>query len=35
MEKILEDLYNSKVIQDHGMIVGKELAYVLVVEIQT
>ena len=29
MEKILEDLYNSKVIQDHGMIVGKELAYVL------
>ncbi len=29
MQKILEDLYNKKVIFDHGMEVGKELAYVL------
>ncbi len=29
MQKILDDLYNSKKILDHGMIVGKELAYVL------
>ena len=29
MYKILDDLYNSKKIQDHGIIVGKELAYVL------
>ncbi len=29
MKKILEDLYNSKKILDHGMDVGKELAYVL------
>ena len=29
MEKILEDLYNNKKILDHGMEVGKELAYVL------
>ena len=29
MQKILEDLYNSKKILDHGIIVGKELAYVL------
>jgi len=29
MEKILEKLYNNKVILDHGMVVGKELAYVL------
>ena len=29
MQKILEDLYNSKKILDHGMEVGKELAYVL------
>jgi hypothetical protein len=29
MRKILEDLYNSKKILDHGMEVGKELAYVL------
>ena len=29
MKKILEDLYNSKKILDHGMEVGKELAYVL------
>jgi len=27
MKKILEDLYNSKKILDHGMEVGKELAY--------
>ena len=29
MKKILEDLYSSKKILDHGMEVGKELAYVL------
>ena len=29
MKKILEELYNSKKILDHGMDVGKELAYVL------
>tara|TARA_B100000686_G_scaffold318842_1_gene369000 strand:- start:166 stop:912 length:747 start_codon:yes stop_codon:yes gene_type:complete len=29
MQKILDDLYNSKKILDHGMVVGKELAYVL------
>ena len=29
MIKILEKLYNEKVILDHGMEVGKELAYVL------
>ena len=29
MKKILEDLYDSKKILDHGMEVGKELAYVL------
>ena len=29
VEKILEKLYNNKVILDHGMVVGKELAYVL------
>ncbi len=29
MHKILEALYNDKKIQDHGMEVGKELAYVL------
>ena len=29
MVKILEKLYNDKVILDHGMVVGKELAYVL------
>ena len=29
MEKILEDLYNNKKIFEHGMVVGKELAYVL------
>tara|TARA_Y100001970_G_scaffold273595_1_gene372017 strand:+ start:454 stop:2676 length:2223 start_codon:yes stop_codon:yes gene_type:complete len=29
MEKILDDLYNSQKIKDHGMIVGKELSYVL------
>ena len=29
MHKILEELYNDKKIQDHGMVVGKELAYVL------
>ena len=29
MYKILDDLYDSKKIQDHGMIVGRELAYVL------
>ena len=29
MKKILEDLYNSKKILDHGMEVGNELAYVL------
>ena len=29
MIKVLEDLYNNKKILDHGMEVGKELAYVL------
>ena len=29
MQIILDDLYNSKKILDHGMVVGKELAYVL------
>ena len=29
MHKILEELYNDKKILDHGMVVGKELAYVL------
>ena len=29
MKKILDDLYDSKKILDHGMEVGKELAYVL------
>ncbi len=29
MIKLLEKLYNDKVILDHGMEVGKELAYVL------
>ena len=29
MQKILEDLYNDNKILDHGMEVGKELAYVL------
>ena len=29
MHKILETLYNDKKILDHGMEVGKELAYVL------
>ena len=29
MHKILEDLYNEKKILDHGVTVGKELAYVL------
>jgi len=29
MMKILEKLYNDKIILDHGMVVGKELAYVL------
>ena len=29
MYKVLEKLYNDKVILDHGMKVGKELAYVL------
>ena len=29
MHKILEELYNNKKILDHGMEVGKELAYVL------
>ena len=29
MHKILEALYNDKKILDHGMEVGKELAYVL------
>ena len=29
MIKVLEKLYNEKVILDHGMEVGKELAYVL------
>ena len=29
MQKVLDELYNSKKILDHGMIVGKELANVL------
>lgn len=29
MHKILEELYNESKILDHGMVVGKELAYVL------
>ena len=29
MIKLLEKLYNEKIILDHGMQVGKELAYVL------
>ena len=29
MHKVLDDLYNDKKILDHGMEVGKELAYVL------
>ena len=29
MYKVLKDLYDSKKILDHGMEVGKELAYVL------
>ena len=29
MHKILDELYNNKKILDHGMVVGKELAYVL------
>ena len=29
MNKILEKLYNDKVILDHGLTVAKELAYVL------
>ena len=29
MHKILEELYNEKKIFDHGIMVGKELAYVL------
>ena len=29
MNKILEKLYNEKIIQDHGVTVAKELAYVL------
>ena len=29
MKTILEELYNNKKILDHGMEVGKELAYVL------
>ncbi len=29
MHKLLEELYNDKKILDHGMVVGKELAYVL------
>jgi len=29
MIKLLEKLYNDKIILDHGMEVGKELAYVL------
>ena len=29
MIKMLEKLYNDKIIFDHGMQVGKELAYVL------
>ena len=29
MHKLLEKLYNEKKILDHGLEVGKELAYVL------
>ena len=29
MNKILDKLYNDKVILDHGVVVAKELAYVL------
>ena len=29
MDKILEKLYNDKIILDHGVVVAKELAYVL------
>tara|TARA_A100001011_G_scaffold199564_1_gene207862 strand:- start:22869 stop:25091 length:2223 start_codon:yes stop_codon:yes gene_type:complete len=29
MHKLLDHLYNSQKIKDHGMVVGKELAYVL------
>ena len=29
MQEVLDGLYNEKKILDHGMIVGKELAYVL------
>ena len=29
MYKVLDDLYDSNKILDHGMVVGKELAYVL------
>ena len=29
MQKVLDELYNSKKILDHGMVVGKELANVL------
>jgi len=29
MQMRLDELYNSKKILDHGMVVGKELAYVL------
>ena len=29
MNKVLDKLYNDKVILDHGMVVAKELAYVL------
>ena len=29
MHKVLEQLYNENKILDHGMMVGKELAYVL------
>ena len=29
MQKKLDELYNNKKILDHGMVVGKELAYVL------
>ena len=29
MNKVLEKLYNDKVIRDHGLVVAKELAHVL------
>ena len=29
MNKIIEKLYNEKIIRDHGVIVAKELAHVL------